>query len=134
MILQKGKVNFHFLVDLFGITSSYFISVRRKPYSRMDNKAPQSVPFPTCLSTPFNLPWPDFFSSFSFFSDLSSHILLPQLNLLLVYFILAFSFLCAFISVPFLEEMKLRNSSASSLLQIFTSKDAWNFTSSSISA
>ena len=42
VILQKGKVNFHFLVDLFGITSSYFISVRRKPCLRMDIIGQQS--------------------------------------------------------------------------------------------
>ena len=68
--------------------------------------------------------------SFSFLFFCTFHlILLPQLNPFLLNPIRSFSFLGAFISVPFFAAMNINNSST--FLQMLTSKDAWNFTSRS---
>ena len=75
---------------------------------------------------------PDLFSSLPSFADLWSQIFLPQLNRLLLNPFRIFSFRGAFISVPFFEAMTKNNSSASSFVHIFASKDARNFTSSNI--
>ena len=79
---------------------------------------------PPCFSAPFSLPCPDFFPSLSSFADLLSLILLPQLIQLLLNPIRNFSFLGAFMPVPFFAAINRNNSTTSTFLQMLTSKDA----------